>query len=239
MIGPEFPEYATEYSKNARTQRRRLPAPLREMLMDIEDELAENPDKYPRRTIPLDDDMFIYRHPGPTLEVTCKINRERKVISILHLVAPMQEVTKSVFISYSHEDEEWLLELKKWLKPLDQQDLIQIWDDSQIEAGDDWKQKIEEALADAKAAILLISIDFLTSEFITNNELPQLLERAEREGLTIFWIAVRQNPVEENYPEISRYQAVHKEPPLAELEPAKREKHYKRICQKIKEAVEA
>ena len=101
----DFPVYAIMYSTNAREQRNTLPAPLRETLMEIEDGLVQNPDKHPLRTIRLDVNMFIYRHPKPALEVTYKIDRERDVISILHLVPLKLEVSKSVvdvvhFIGY-------------------------------------------------------------------------------------------------------------------------------------------
>src|SRR5688500_1408467 len=84
MAGPEFPEYATSYSKSARALRDVLPAPLRAVLIDIEDELAEDPDKYPTRLIPLAEDLFIYKHPQPAIEVTYRIDRERKIIYFLH-----------------------------------------------------------------------------------------------------------------------------------------------------------
>jgi internalin A len=129
------------------------------------------------------------------------------------------------------------IELKKWLKPLEQRDLITVWDDQKIKAGSEWRHEIEKALASAKAAVLLISIDFLNSEFIANNELPQLLNAAQQRGLHIFWIAVRPSMVDETA--IGKYQAAHKEPPLAELTEAERDKHFLRIYKQIKEVVEA
>ena len=233
----EFPEYATSYSKNARTLRNALSEEARAALIKIEDELAANPDIYPSRLIPLGDDLFVYKHPQPAIELTYRIDRERKILYILHLVAPALEVSKKLFISYSHKDEQWLLELKKWLKPLEQRDIVSVWDDQQIKAGADWRREIENELSSAKAAVLLISMDFLNSEFISNNELPQLLNAAEEHGLNIFWIAVRPSTVDDT--EIAKYQAVHKEPPLALIEEAEREAHFLRIYKKIKEAVGA
>ncbi len=237
MTSAEFPEYAISYSKTARDLRDELSQRLRGTLMDIENELTYDPAKYPSRLIPLVADVFVYRHAQPALEITYKIDQERKIIYILHLVAPVLDVTKTLFISYCHSDEQWLLELKKWLKPLEQRDIVTIWDDQRIKAGADWRGEIAKALAAAKAAVLLISIDFLNSEFIRSNELPQLLNAARERGLQVLWIAVRPSTVEET--EIAKYQAVHKEPPLSQLGEADREAQLLRIYKRIKEAVEA
>lgn len=69
----------------------------------------------------------------------------------------------TVFISYAHEDRDYLDRLLVHLKPLEQQGLIDPWSDRKLAAGDDWQGRIEERLAAAKAAILLVSADFLAS----------------------------------------------------------------------------
>ena len=237
MAAPEFPEYATSYAKTARALRDALPEQLRATLIEIEAELTENPDKYPPRLILLGEDLFIYKHPQPAIEITYRIDRDRKILYFLHLATPTLRMSKTLFISYSHEDEQWLLELKKWLKPLEQRDLVTIWDDQKIKAGAEWRQEIEKALASAKAAVLLISVDFLNSEFIANNELPQLLNAARQRGLNVFWIAVRPSTVDET--EIAKFQAAHKEPPLSQLGEAEREVHLLNIYKKIREVVSA
>jgi len=235
MAGPEFSEYATNYSKTARMLLAGLSADMRAVLIEIENELTADPDKYPSRLIPLGGVMFVYKHPKPQIEITYRIDRERKIIYFLHLVAPSLDVRKTLFISYSHEDERWLLELKKFLKPLEQRDIVNIWDDQKIKAGADWRQEIEKALASAKAAVLLISTDFLNSDFIASNELPTLLNAAKDKGLSIFWIAVRDSRVLET--DIAKYQAAHEKPPLALIAEAERDTHYLRIYNRIKEAV--
>ena len=56
-----------------------------------------------------------------------------------------------------------------------------VWDDRRIAAGDDWPQSIEEAIAQAHVAILIVSKHFLISKFIRERELTRIL-KARREG---------------------------------------------------------
>lgn len=147
--------------------------------------------------------------------------------------------SKSLFISYSHQDKEWLAELQKWLKPLENQGLIDKWDDTEIQPGAKWRDEIEKALTSAKAAILLVSQDFLFSDFIANDELPQLLEKAEKEGLKVFWIAISASTVTDSHPQIAKYQAAHIDPPLDQLDNATRQKAFLEIYQKIKKVLDA
>jgi internalin A len=178
---------------------------------------------------------MVYRHPDPQIEVTYMIDHDMKKIMILHVVAPRFKVSKPLFISYSHNDEVWMKELKKWLKPLEQSDLIDVWDDTRIQPGQDWREEIQKALDDARLAILLVSQDFLTSEFISNDELPKLLDSAKNKGVEILWIAVSSCTVDDT--PIARYQAVHKEPPLDLLSDPEKKEKLLRIYEKIKSVV--
>jgi len=107
-----------------------------------------------------------------------------------------------IFISYSHRDERWLDEIVKTLKPLTRKKKFEIWADTKITAGSEWKKEIDLALARAKVALLLVSRNFLQSEFITEHELAPLLKRP---GLSVVWIAVGHSLYQET--EIAKYQA--------------------------------
>ena len=97
----------------------------------------------------------------------------------------------TVFISYSHKDEIWKDRLVTHLGVLQQEGLLDLWDDRRIGAGEDCYQQIEEAIAKARVAVLLVSADFLTSDFILSEEVPRLLELQDKEGLRIFPIIIR------------------------------------------------
>jgi hypothetical protein len=142
-----------------------------------------------------------------------------------------------LFISYSHVDREWVVRLQTMIRPLVRSHGLRLWDDSQIQPGAKWRQEIETALAAAKVALLLVSSDFLASEFVTNSELPQLLAAAEEEGLRILWVPVRPSLVRRT--PISAYQALG-DPgrPLARMDPVEQEEALVEIALAIEKALE-
>ncbi|OYE03995.1 leucine-rich repeat domain-containing protein [Nostoc sp. 'Peltigera membranacea cyanobiont' 232] len=154
-----------------------------------------------------------------------------------NLEIPMSEpVTRNlVFISYSHKDKKWFDDLKIHLEPLIREQNLKLWDDTQIKPGAIWRNEIQVALAAAKVAVLLVSPDFLASSFISQNELPPLLEAAKAEGVKILWIPLRAS----NYKvtAIERYQATHvPDRPLNTIGAGKRDKAWVDICEKINAA---
>lgn len=67
---------------------------------------------------------------------------------------------------------------------------MDIWDDRKIQAGSKWIEEIERAIQSAKIVLAIISADFLASDFITNNELPPLLDAAKQDGAIIMPLIV-------------------------------------------------
>ena len=145
----------------------------------------------------------------------------------------MQQVREQVFISYSHKDKEWLDRLQTTIKPLVRKGVIKTWADTQIEPGAKWREEIRKALTSAKVAVLLVSPHFLDSDFIANDELPPLLDAAEKEGLVILWIAVSASMYKET--EIVTYQAANNpSEPLDSLSSSNLNKELVRIGELIK-----
>ncbi len=96
-----------------------------------------------------------------------------------------------VYICYSKEDEKEKNRLVSHLGVLQKSRLIKTWSDDQIDPGVNWKKEIDQAMAQATIAILLISADFLNSDFILETEVPTLLKRHQHEGLVIFPVIVK------------------------------------------------
>jgi len=97
------------------------------------------------------------------------------------------EARDVVFISYSHRDGDWLSRLLTSLKVYASLD---VWADKYIEAGGQWRRDIATALSRSSVGVLLVSDHFLASDFIRNEELPQLLNAADAGDMTLFAIAV-------------------------------------------------
>lgn len=115
----------------------------------------------------------------------------RDNIAYAESVFKMTEQRKYVFISYCHNDKEFLLRLLVHLKPLEREGLIDTWVDTKLKAGDKWKDEISTALDKSAIGILLVSADFMASDFIIDNELPPLLRTAEEKGTTIIPVILK------------------------------------------------
>ena len=96
-----------------------------------------------------------------------------------------------VFISYSHRDEVEKNQLLTHLGVLQHAGLISTWSDEQIGVGNDWEAEIDTAISRARIAVLLITANYLNSEFILRTELPELLRRRQDEGLVILPIIAK------------------------------------------------
>ena len=85
----------------------------------------------------------------------------------------------SVFFSYSHKDEELRDELAIHLKMMERQGLIGSWHDRLISAGTEWANEIDDNLNIADVILLLISANFLASDYCYDIELQRAMERHE------------------------------------------------------------
>jgi len=84
-----------------------------------------------------------------------------------------------VFFSYSHRDAELRDELAKHLHLLQRQGVIRAWHDRQIGAGTEWRSAIDAHLQTARIILLLVSADFLASDYCFDVEMQRALARHE------------------------------------------------------------
>ena len=82
-----------------------------------------------------------------------------------------------VFFSYSHKDENLREELEKHLKVLQRQGVIKAWNDRRISAGSEWEKQIHLNLQRAQIILLLVSADFIASDYCLDIEVNQAMER--------------------------------------------------------------
>jgi len=90
--------------------------------------------------------------------------------------------------------------------PLSDLEHIEFWSDKNLKAGD-WKAQLEAAMEGAIACVLLVSDNFLASDFIRTVELPYLLEAHEKRSLMILWAYLEPCDIR-RFPSITRFQAM-------------------------------
>jgi len=96
-----------------------------------------------------------------------------------------------VFFSYAHEDEDHKNELEKHLELLRRQKLIVGWSDRRIAPGSNWDEEINFNIQNARIIILLVSPDFLASEYCYETETIFALEQHEKGHAIVVPIVVR------------------------------------------------
>src|SRR5215475_9706813 len=84
-----------------------------------------------------------------------------------------------LFYSYSHKDETLREELEKHLSLLKRQSVLHDWHDREISAGREWEGAINENLETADVILLLVSADFLASDYCYDKEMKRALEKYE------------------------------------------------------------
>ena len=150
--------------------------------------------------------------------------------------ATARKTRTRVFVSYSHKDRKWLERLQVHMKPLIRQGTVYLWDDSHIQPASDWRSEIRGALSSARVAILLISADFLASDFIAEEELPRLLRAAEDDGALILPVIV--SPSRFSDTALSRFQAVNSPTtPLIAMKTSDREQTFVRLTAAVEQAL--
>jgi internalin A len=98
---------------------------------------------------------------------------------------------KSVFFSYSHKDEQLRDELETHLKLLQRQRIISTWHDRKILSGKEWDREIDSQIERAAIILLLISADFIASDYCWDKEVKRALERHAAKEATVVPVLLR------------------------------------------------
>lgn len=96
-----------------------------------------------------------------------------------------------MFISYARADEILKKELLKQLKPLEKSGKIAVWADQDISSGDEWEKEIYTKLTEANIILLLISSDFINSDYCYDNEMKNALTRHHNNEAIVIPIILR------------------------------------------------
>jgi len=142
-----------------------------------------------------------------------KIDPQPKKWEVQNMTTKTKNDPVKTFICYAHEDIEYRKKLQKFLDPIIGDHFIQLWNDDEIDLGDNWKDSIGKALNESEMGIILISIDFLNSKFINSVELPELLRKRKEEGLRLVPILIGHCPWK-NYQALAELQVFSTDKPV-------------------------
>ncbi len=127
--------------------------------------------------------------------------------------------------------------MKGFLHKKDEKDALKIicddvWDDTKIAVGANWQKEIEEALAQTKVAVCLVSADFFGSDFIRENELPVLYEAARANQIQLVSVIISTSVFEDS--ELYIYQTVNPpNEPLMKMEIHEQEVTWAKLAKSI------
>jgi len=97
----------------------------------------------------------------------------------------------SLFYSYSHKDEDLRLKLETHLSALRRGGLIAEWHDRKLEPGDAWQGEIDRHLTSADIVLLLVSSDFIASDYCWGEEMTKALARHQRGEARVIPVILR------------------------------------------------
>jgi len=149
-----------------------------------------------------------------------------------------RQKSTEVFCCYAREDKPLLFQLQKHLKPLQQEELIALWADIDIGAGEEWEKEIDLHLNTAQIILLLISPDFMASDYCYSIEMKRAMERHRRGEAQVIPIILR--PVDWQSAPFGKLQALPTDAsPITSGKWHDQDEAFYDVAKGIREAVEA
>ncbi len=121
-----------------------------------------------------------------------------------------QPTPVKLFISYSHKDETYKNRFDMGLKPLKRLNLIDVWQDRQLLAGEEFEKTIFDEIAKAEVICLLVSPHFIDSDYCFSKEMEEALKKRKQGGTSVIPILLRATPLWHKF-EIGRLNALPKD----------------------------
>jgi len=146
-----------------------------------------------RRLLTLGADPWKHRSAGLQAARIAAARGDRPLAEELESIfTPNVRRVNRIFVCCSHLDAEWLERLKVVAAPYlrSAESELDVWDDTRLQAGAEWKQEISQALSRAGVAVALVSENFLASRSVVDYELPAILQAAQTNGLRLLWVCV-------------------------------------------------
>ncbi len=163
---------------------------------------------------------------------------DRALLEELELIfTPDVRRVSKIFVSYSHKDKDWMERLCTIMKPYlrEAETELEFWVDKGIQPGDKWFDEIKAALHTAGVAVALVSKDFLASDFVVAEELPEIANAAEQGEMRLLWLYL--SPAAYDATALKQIQAAHDPAqPLAALPAHEQDQVLLDVARKIKEA---
>jgi hypothetical protein len=153
-------------------------------------------------------------------------------------LSPVPNIKHQIFVSYAHEDIKWFKKVKLNLNALSYDlNTVEIWSDEKIMAGDKWNDEIKEAIKKCSICILLISTNFLGSDFIRKEELPAILMEARDRGVKILCLILSHCKFQTNK-ELKVFQTINKpDRPLDSLKKTEQDKVLTQMTETIEKLI--
>ena len=143
-------------------------------------------------------------------QIASKLKDSHLADRLEEIFTPTVRQVNMIFVSYSHEDEEWKNRLCQMLAPFlrDGNIELELWvDDGDIQPGDRWHEKIQSALKAVGVAVVLVSAPFLASEYVMKYELPEIISAASDGKIRLLWVYVSYAAYDAT--ELEPFQAAH------------------------------
>jgi hypothetical protein len=155
--------------------------------------------------------------------------------ALVVLLATASAADAQVIIVYSRTDRAILDRVLVHLRPLERAG-VEVWADVRLRPGDPWRDEIQRAIGRARVAIVLVSADFLASDYVAQHELPPILAAAAAGRLRVFPVIV--GPSSFDRDALAEFQSVN-DPrrPLVAVNQAEQEAVYARLAEAVAAAV--